>query len=113
MFKGVSRIDMLREKRWAEGDSDWPSSQYTQNELDEICGEMALTDYETPDGPIADATALVNGQTYGYLSYKNVANKPSGKADVYWGFDPYRFDQEESRKSIRWVLEYFGLAMNR
>jgi len=113
MFTGVSRFDMLREKRWAEGDTGWPGSQYSSNELDDVCGEMALTNLETQGGMILNGTARANGQTYGYLSYKNVADKPGGKADVYWGFDPYRFDQEESKKSIRWVLEYFGLPMDR
>ncbi len=113
MFQGVSRFDWLREKRWAEGETDWPGSQYSNYELKGICGEMALADLDTPGGVVPNGTALVNGQTYGYLSYKNVAQKPSGKADAYWGFDPYRFDQEESRKSVGWVLEYFGLQVNR
>lgn len=113
MFKGVSRFDWMRENRWAAGDTEWPHSQYNSNELEDICGAMALTEFSGPEGVIPNGTARVNGQTYGYLSYKNVADKPSGKADVYWGFDPYRFNEEESKKSVRWVLEYFGLVMNR
>ncbi len=42
-----------------------------------------------------------------------VEDKPSMKADVYWGFDPYRFDHEETKKAIRWVLDYFGLQVGR
>ncbi len=113
MFTGVSRFDWMREKRWAEGDTEWPMSEHGYAQLDGICGEIALAPYEGPSGSILKGTAKVNGLTYGYLSYKNVADKPSGKADVYWGFDPYRFNAEESQKSVRWVLEYFGLAMNR
>ncbi len=113
MFTGVSRFDWMRENRWSAGDTEWPGSEFSSNELDGICGEMALTTYDGPGGAVPNGTALVNGQTYGYLSYKNVADKPSGKADVYWGFDPYRFNAEESQKSVRWVLEYFGLALNR
>ncbi len=39
-------------------------------------------------------------------------DKPVQRADVYWGFDPYRFDNEGTKKAIRWVLEYFGLTIN-
>jgi len=46
------------------------------------------------------------------MSYKMVEDKPSGKADVYWGFDPYRFDQNETKKAVRWVLDYFGMQIN-
>lgn len=113
MFTGVSRFDWMREKRWAAGDTQWPGSEFSNYDLDNICGEMALEAYELPGGEVPNGTALVNGQTFGYLSYKNVATKPNGKADAYWGFDPYRFNHEESKKSVRWVLQYFGLAMRR
>ena len=43
---------------------------------------------------------------------KMIADKPVRRADVFWGFDPYRFDTEDSRKAIRWVLQYFGLTIN-
>ena len=78
-------------------------------ELDDICGTLALT---ALDG-LPQGTSRTNGLNYGFMSYKNVADKPSGKADVYWGFDPYRFDHVETKKAIRWVLEYFGLNINR
>ncbi len=112
MFQGVSRFDYKRKVHWDAGDTDWPSNYYSDSELEEICGAMALTSLETPEGPIPNGTALTNDLTYGYLSYKNVADKPSGKADAYWGFDPYRFDPVESKKAVRWVLGYFGLPMN-
>ena len=69
---------------------------------------MALNQYD--GGPAS--SALTNGQTYGYLSYKMVDDKPSGKADVYWGFDPYRFDNQDTKRAISWVMEYFGLELN-
>ncbi len=112
MFQGVSRFDYQRKAHWDAGDTDWPGNYYPPGELEAICGAMSLTDLDTPGGTVPNGTALTNGLTYGYLSYKNVANKPSGKADAYWGFDPYRFNEVESKKSIRWVLGYFGLAMN-
>jgi hypothetical protein len=108
MFRGLSRFDWIKQRRHAEGDDQWPANQYSMNELEYLCGSMALTNPGDPEL----ATARTNGQTYGYLSYKNVEDKPSGKADVYWGFDPYRFDHEQSREAVRWVLEYFGLQLN-
>ena len=108
MFSGIARFDWLRERKWAEGDDDWPYSQYHTPRLDEICGALALTSL---DG-LPDGTSRTNGRTYGYMSYKNVEDKPSGKADVYWGFDPYRFDHTQTKEAIRWVLDYFGLELN-
>ena len=36
----------------------------------------------------------------------------SQQADVYWGFDPYRFDQTNSQAAIRWVLALTVLAFS-
>jgi hypothetical protein len=107
MFTGISRMDWMREYMWAEGDADWPHSQYSDFELDDGCGPLGTTAYLG----IPKSGAPTNDQTFGYFSYKMVEEKPSGKADVYWGFDPYRFDQEETKKAIRWVLDYFGLQI--
>lgn len=101
MFRGIARFDWLREKKRSEGDPDWPTGSYTPAELDELCGVVALA----PLGDLNRGTARTNGRVYGYLSYKMAAEKPSGAPDVYWGFDPYRFDHEESKKAIRWVLK--------
>ena len=50
----------------------------------------------------------------GFFVHKTKYEKPSQKADVVWGFDPYRFDSVQVRQAIRWVLgEHFGLAMSR
>ncbi len=113
MFTGVARMDWMRNKIWEAGDDAWPGSIYTDNELKEICGEMALTTYVPEDGGdnIPLASARVSGKVFGYLSYKTVEDKPVQNADVYWGFDPYRFDHNESRKAILWVMEYFGLPI--
>ena len=108
MFTGIARMDWMREYMWNEGDPDWPFSTYTDTELIEGCGSLGMTSYQD----IPHSSALTNGQTYGYFSYKMTEDKPSGKADVYWGFDPYRFDPDETKKAIRWVLDYFGLQIN-
>jgi len=100
MFRGQSRLDWLREYHRAKGETDWPASQYSATEMDAMCGPLGLSDYEgQPKG-----TSVTNGQVYGWLSYKKTADKPSGAPDIYWGFDPYRFDHEQSRKMIRWAL---------
>ena len=108
MFTGISRMDWMRDYMWAEGNPDWPHDEYETYELEEGCGPMAMTSYQG----IPRSGALTNGHTFGYFSYKMVADKPSNKADVYWGFDPYRFDHTETQKAIRWVLDYFGLNIN-
>ncbi|MFN2371641.1 MAG: hypothetical protein ABR506_10905 [Candidatus Krumholzibacteriia bacterium] len=106
MFRGIARFDWLREKKRAEGDPNWPAGTYLPAELDELCGTQALAPY----GDLNRATARTNGRVYGYLSYKLAADKPRPGPDVFWGFDPYRFDHVESKKAVRWVLkQVFGL----
>ena len=113
MFTGVSRFDWMRETIWADGDDAWPGSVYAIPQLKEICGEMALTSYVPDDGgeAIPFAAARVTGKVFGYLSYKTVEDKPVNKADVYWGFDPFRFDNDETRKAVLWVLQHFNLPL--
>lgn len=108
MFRGISRFDWLREIRYAEGEMDWPQSRYSNFDLDQACGQIALTSYNGRDR----SSALTNGRNYGFMTYKTIEDKPVRRGDVFWGFDPYRFDQEETRKAIRWVLQYFGLTIN-
>ncbi len=113
MFTGVTRIDWMREQIWATGNEDWPGNVYANSDLKEICGQMALSTYVTDEGvSIPLATARANGMTYGYLSYKTITDKPGSKADVYWGFDPYRFDRTETQKAVMWVMNHFGLQLN-
>ncbi len=111
MFTGVARFDWIREEVWAYGDDAWPGNTHTANELRTICGDMALTTYVGDDGvQVPLGTARTTGQTYGYFSYKMVEDKPVNLADIYWGFDPYRFDHVETKKAIKWVLiEYLEL----
>lgn len=108
MYRGISRFDWLREIRWSEGEASWPLSEYEAGELrEDICGFFALASLDT----LELSTARTNGRTFGWMSYKMVEDKESGKPDVYWGFDPYRFDEEDTQDAILWVLEYFGLDL--
>jgi hypothetical protein len=108
MFRGISRFDWIREIRYAERETDWPQSRYSNFDLDEACGPLGLTGYRGRER----SSSLTNGRNFGFMSYKMVADKPVRKGDVFWGFDPYRFDVEDSRKAIRWVLQHFGLTIN-
>jgi hypothetical protein len=108
MFRGISRFDWLREIRYGEGELDWPESRYSEFDLDSACGPIGLTSYQGKPR----SSSRTNGHVYGFMSYKMIADKPVRRADVFWGFDPYRFDTEDSRKAIRWVLQYFGLTIN-
>ena len=114
MFTGVSRYDWIRDRMWEYGDTEWPYNLYDLNDLAGMCGGMALSTYVDEDGntfPLG--TARTTGQTYGYFSYKTITDKPVPLADVYWGFDPYRFDHEESQKAIIWVLsDYLELPVD-
>jgi hypothetical protein len=102
MFRGISRFDFVRQYRQnVLGETDWPTGAYTTTELDDLCGRSALQPY----GASLRGTSRTNGKTYGFVSWKMTAEKPSQAPDVYWGFDPYRFEHEESKKAIRWVLK--------
>ncbi len=104
MFRAYTRFDWIRDARVADGDVEWPSSEYNDNRLDDVCGELGLNSSSTG--------SRANGVPVGFLTHKTKYNKPSQKGDVIWGFDPYRFDNVEVRKAIRWVLgEHFGLIM--
>ncbi len=107
MFRGLARFDFIRNHYRSRGE-DWPDSRYSTYELEDGCGPKALT----PFGETNRGSALTNGKTFGYFSYKTIADKPVRRADAYWGFDPYRFDPEQSRRAIRWVLNYMGLQIN-
>ncbi|MCP4292850.1 MAG: hypothetical protein GY780_13580 [bacterium] len=114
MFTGKARFDWMRELIWENGDDAWPGSWYSSTQLDEICGGMGLTTYVDQDQGIEvpRGTSRVTGKVFGFMSYKTIVDKPSSKADVYWGFDPYRFNHTESRKAVMWVLKYFGLPVS-
>ncbi len=112
MFTGLTRLDWIRNQMWDIGETDWPGSVYPLAELSSICGDMALTTYLAEDGTVVPSgTARANGKTYGYMSYKTVTDKPGNKADVYWGFDPYRFNNQDTKKAVLWVLQHFGLPL--
>jgi hypothetical protein len=108
MFRSLARFDWLREEKREAGYDNWPDGYYFGSMMRDTCGEFSLNSYEG----LPDASARTNNQIVGFLSYKMTESKPSRKADVYWGFDPYRFEPTETKKAVRWVLQYFGLQIN-
>ena len=54
------------------------------------------------------AVSEVTGRSYndgvpmGVFSYMATPTKPSGLADVLWGFDPAMFDHEKMKDAVLW-----------
>jgi hypothetical protein len=104
MFRIYSRFDWVDDLHLAAGDPDWPAPIFNPQELVAACGQHAL------DG--GTGRTRTTGHVLGFLSHKLVDHKPSARADVLWGFDPYRFDHDHIRQAIHWVLgEHFGLVL--
>jgi hypothetical protein len=106
IFRAASRFDWVRAERLAvDPDDTWPDGYYGgpgQATLEFHCG-----------GRFRDTSgrALTNDQVVAFITRKTAAAKPSRVGDVVFGFDPYRFDNAEIGKAIRWVLgDFFGLA---
>ncbi|MCP4571844.1 MAG: hypothetical protein GY838_05780 [bacterium] len=119
MWRGYARFDWLREYKRANGEPNWPESympvpvEELASALSETCGAWALGSWEGEDGEVLSrGSAQTNGLVFGYFSYKFAMDKESQAADVYWGFDPYRFNHEKMKKAIRWVLsDHFNLTV--
>jgi RimJ/RimL family protein N-acetyltransferase len=103
MFRSVARFDWIRAQHLAADPEDtWPEGYYSVP-MSQLCGAYALANLDT---------AKTNDQVVGFLSYQTIDAKPNGRADVVWGFDPYRLDHGAMTEAIRWVLgEHFGLTM--
>jgi hypothetical protein len=107
MFRSYSRFDWVKDRHEGQGDEAWPYTIFESFDvLQTACGRHALD--------VVTGRSKTSGLTVGFISHKTEANKPSHKGDVYWGFDPYRFNREDIRNAIHWVFgEHFGLIMSR
>ncbi len=105
MFRIYSRFDWNDDRHLAVGDSLWPSTIFETNDaLLTACGRRSLD--------LLTGRTKMTGAVCAFFSHKTEANKPNGKSDVMWGFDPYRFDRSDIQDAIHWVLgEHFGLTM--
>jgi len=109
MFRSISRFDWVYGSRRLDDPNDtWPDGYYGgpgQGALDGFCGPAALN--------LGRTSAITNDRVVGFVARKTAPDKPSQVGDVVFGFDPYRMDNEQTLKVIRWVLgEHFGLSMN-
>ncbi len=105
MLRTMTRFGWIDQAHHDAGDDSWPASEYSPGELVGLCGSLAFSD---GDNLRADSVPI------GFFVHKTKYEKPSQKADVVWGFDPYRFDSAQVRQAIHWVLgEHFGLVMRR
>ncbi|MEZ4387653.1 MAG: hypothetical protein R3D98_08760 [Candidatus Krumholzibacteriia bacterium] len=107
MFRSIARFEWVKIKRQEVDPSDtWPEGYYGPpplQSLNNLCGDK----WRDPS-----FRSLTTDQTVAFISNKTAESKPSQVGDVVFGFDPYRFDNVQMRKVIRWVLgEHFGLSM--
>jgi hypothetical protein len=113
MWRQYSRFDWIDDLHAQQGDPYWPefypppnetTRLFTATELRGICGTFGLN---------LQKRSVTGGAVVGLISRKFELTKPSGRPDVLWGFDPYRFNKTKIKQAIRWVLrEEFGLQMS-
>jgi RimJ/RimL family protein N-acetyltransferase len=102
MLRAQARFDWIRQQHLAANPQDpWPVGYYNPP-MSRYCGRYGLE--------AGRWSAVTNNTVVGVVSYQNVTRKPSGRGDVAWGFDPYRFNHAGMTEAVRWVLTgYFGL----
>ncbi len=105
LLRSISRFDWNRQRHAQELGDEWPQDYYGVGDIDTGCGLDALDGDRT--------TSRTNDQVTAFVTHKFEDQKPSQVGDVVMGFDPYRFDNEQMKDALRWVLgEHFGLDMN-
>ena len=103
MWRAYTRYDWILDGHLAAGDTDFPGDLDVSAPT--VCGSWTID-------PATGRTRL-DGVPLGVLSYKTYATKPTGRPDVLWGFDPYRFDHEAMVRAIQQVLAgNFGLPVD-
>ncbi|MFH1841701.1 MAG: hypothetical protein ABIF77_00705 [bacterium] len=104
MFRQYSRFDWVDDVMAAAGDEGWPYNYLTNSQVTATCGSYCLN--------LETRRTVTTGAITGFISHKLEEHKPSRKGDVVWGFDPYRFDNQQTRQAIQWLLsEHFGLLL--
>jgi len=101
MWRAYTRYDWIADQHLANGDSDFPDGL----NLTTICGAWSID-------PATGRTYL-DGVPMGVITYKTADSKPGGRADMIWGFDPYRMEHEEITNALYWALgDHFELDLN-
>jgi hypothetical protein len=102
MFRSQARFDWIRQEHLRANPADtWPVGYY-DSPMYRYCGRYGLKDQQW--------SAVTNNTVVGVISHRNEEHKPSGRGDVVWGFDPYRFNHAAMTEAVRWVLiDHFGL----
>jgi hypothetical protein len=105
MFRAYTRFDWVDDLHGAAGDPDWPLSTLgSWSQVLRQCGTYGVD--------FLEGRTAITGQTVGFFSHKLEDLQANNKADVVWGFDPYRFDHAQIGAAIQWVLgQHFGLPM--
>ncbi len=99
MWHVYTRYDYILDQHLSHGDVDYPTFDPA-----DICGQRAINDL--------NGRTINDGVPVGVFSYKAIGTKPSGTADVIWGFDPHQFDHGAMKDAILWVLgDHFGLTV--
>ncbi len=113
MWRQYSRYDWIDDLHAQRGDPYWPFFQpdgttvlFTSSQMQGICGRYGLNLLNPP-------RSVSGGVVVGIISRKFETTKPSGRPDVLWGFDPYRFNKAKIKQAIRWVLrEEFNMTLS-
>jgi len=105
MIRMYSRYDWVDDLNAAIGNEEWPLPYMSGGMISSACGRYAID--------ASTRRSLTSGAVMGFLSHKMQDTKPSRIADVVWGFDPYRFENEQMQLLLQWILkDNFGLIMN-
>jgi hypothetical protein len=103
MFRAYARYDWIFDHYLASGTTDFPGELPLN--LSTYCGSWGLD----PVGGRSRTT----GVPLGVFTYKTALDKPRGRADVIWGFDPHMMQHEDIAEAIHWVLEdHFRLELH-
>jgi hypothetical protein len=106
MWRAVSRYDWFLDSSRAAGNTAFP----TVEDLELIGDEQAP--FAATLTPGCDVRTVTEGTAVGFFSFAAVEDKPTGLADVVWGFDPTRFEPTAMSQALRWVLgQHFGLPL--
>jgi len=99
MWHAYTRYDYILDRHLLHGDDDYPDF-----DADDACGDLAISE--------VTGRSYNDGVPMGVFSYMATPTKPSGLADVLWGFDPAMFDHEKMKDAVLWVLgDHFGLTV--